>query len=126
MTEVLPIRTERDYEEALARVEALIGASPGSAEDRELDVLVDLVEAYEDERIPMESPSPVGAIKFCMEQRGLGPRDLEPFIGSRAKVSEVLSGRRQITISTARALDEHLGMAVESLLGRPSGLPDDP
>ena len=119
MVEIRPIRTERDYEEALARVEALLGALPDSAEDRELDVLVDLVEAYEDEHFPMECPSPVAAIKFCMEQRGLGPRDLVPFIGSLAKVSEVLSGRRQLTVAMARALHENLGIAAESLLGRP-------
>lgn len=125
MPEFRPIRTERDYEEALARVEALMGASPDSAEDRELDVLVDLVEAYEDKHIPMGCPSPEAAIKFCMDQRGLGPRDLVPFIGSRAKVSEVLAGKRPLTMSMARALHEHLGIAAESLLGRPSGSSGD-
>ncbi len=86
-----------------------------------MDVLVDLVEAYEDKHIPMECPSPEAAIKFCMDQRGLGPRDLVPFIGSPSKVSQVLSGKRQLTMSMACALHENLGIATESLLGRPSG-----
>ena len=121
MPEFRPIRTEQDYEEALARVGALMSASPESAADRELDVLVDLVDAYEDKHIPMGCRSPEAAIKFCMEQRGLDPRDLVPFIGSPAKVSEVLSGKRQLTVSMARALHENLGIAAESLLGRLGG-----
>lgn len=125
MPEIRPIRTERDYEEALARVETLMGALPDSAEGRELDELVSLVEAYEDKHFPIECPSPVAAIEFCMDQRGLGPRDLVPFIGSSTKVSEVLAGKRQITISMARALHEELGIPAESLLGRPSMSSDD-
>ena len=125
MPEIRPIRTERDYEEALARVETLVSASLDSAEGRELDVLVGLGEADEDKHFPMECPSPVAAIEFCMDQRGLGPRDLVPYIGSSRKVSEVLSGKRQITISMARALHEKLGIPAESLLGRPSVSSDD-
>ena len=125
MHEIRPIRTERDYEEALARVETLVSASLDSAEGRELDVLVGLGEAYEDKHFPMECPSPVAAIEFCMDQRGLGPRDLVPYIGSSRKVSEVLSGKRQITISMARALHEELGIPAESLLGGSSMSSDD-
>lgn len=110
-----PIRTQRDYDEALARVDALMDAQPDSAEDRELDLLVDLVVAYEETHMPMGYPSPVEAIKYCMEQRGLEPRDLVPFIGSRSKVLEVLSGKRQITMPMARALHEHLDIPAGSL-----------
>ena len=119
MPEIQPIRTKRDYDEALARVDALMDAEPNSAEDRELDLLVDLVVAYEERHVPMGYPRPEEAIKYCMEQRGLEPRDLVPFIGSRAKVSEVLSGRRQITRPMARALHENLDIPEGSLLGRP-------
>lgn len=119
MLEARPIRTKQDYDEALARVDALMGAPLESAEGRELDVLVDLVVAYEEKHFPMDYPSPVEAIKYCMEERGLEPGDLVPFIGSRTKVSEVLSGKRQITMLIARTLHANLDIPAESLLGRP-------
>ena len=112
MADIEPIRTEADYETALARIDELMDAEPGSPEGRELDVLVDLVELYETRHEPMGYPDPVAAIEFRMEQAGLSPRDLIPFIGSRAKVSEVLSGKRAITMPMARALHEHLGIPV--------------
>ena len=114
--EIKPIRTEQDYEDALARVDALMDAAPGSPEFDELDVLVDLVEHYESKHEPMGYPSPLAAIEFRMEQGNLRPRDLIPFIGSRAKVSEVLSGERAITMPMARALHQHLGIPAEVLL----------
>lgn len=113
---IKPIRTETDYEAALARINALMDAEPGSAEFNELDVLADLVELYESKHDPMSFPSPVAAIEFRMEQGNLSPRDLIPFIGSRAKVSEVLSGKRAITMPMARALHEHLGIPADVLL----------
>ena len=126
MLEARPIRTKQDYDESLARVDALMGAPLESAEGRELDVLVDLVVAYEEKHFPMEYPSPVEAIKYCMEQRSLEPGDLVPFIGSRTKVSEVLSGKRQITMPMACALHANLDIPAESLLGRPRVRSDDP
>ena len=110
MADIEPIRTEADYETALARIVELMDAEPGSPEGRELDMLVDLVDLYETRHEPMGYPDPVAAIEFRMEQAGLSPRDLIPFIGSRAKVSEVLSGKRAITMPMARALHEHLGI----------------
>ncbi len=107
MANVSPIRTEEDYEAALARVSELMDAlscPDGQIEDEnhpdrvELDVLVDLVELYESRHYPIGLPSPIAAIEFHMDQTGMTPRDLVPFIGSRAKVSEVLSGKRAITI----------------------------
>ena len=91
-------------------------ARPGSPEGRELDVLVDLVDLHESRHEPMGYPDPVAAIEFRMEQAGLSPRDLIPFIGSRAKVSEVLSGKRGIKMPMARALHEHLGIPADVLL----------
>ena len=119
MADIEPVRTEADYETALARLDELMDAEPGSREGRELDVLVDLVDLYESRHEPMGYPSPVAAIEFRMEQAGLRPRDLTPFIGSRAEVSEVLSGQRAITMPMARALHEHLGIPAGVLLRRP-------
>lgn len=115
-SKIRPIRTEKDYVATLARIDALLDAEPGSAEFDELDVLVDLVELYESKDEPMGYPSPVAAIRFRMEQENLSPRDLIPFIGSRSKVSEVLSGKRAITMPMARALHEHLGIPADVLL----------
>jgi HTH-type transcriptional regulator / antitoxin HigA len=92
---------------------------PNTPEPDELDVLTDLVEHYEEKTVPMGFPSPVAAIEFRLEQAGLTPRDLIPFIGSRAKVSEVLSGKRSLTMPMSRALHEHLGISAEVLLQRP-------
>ena len=110
MDNVKRIRTEADYEAALARIDELMDARAGTPEGEELDVLADLVEHYEGKSVLMGFPTPVAAIEFRMEQAGLTPRDLIPFIGSRSKVSEVLSGKRQLTMPMARALHEHLGI----------------
>ncbi len=124
MQKIKPVRTETDYEAALARINALMDAAPGSRKGAELDVLADLVELYETKHEPMGYPSPVAAIEFRMDQAGLRPRDLVPFIGSRAKVSEVLSGKRTITMPVARALHEHLGIPAEVLLQKPDSPSD--
>ena len=125
-TTIKPIRTENDYEEALARIDALMDAAPGSPEFDELDVLADLVELYESRHEPMGYPSPLAAIEFRMEQGNLRPRDVIPFIGSRAKVSEVLSGKRAITMPMARALHKHLGIPADVLMREPDIDLDDP
>ena len=87
MSNIRAIRSEADYESALARIDALMDAEVGTPEGEELDVLTDLVELYEAKHVPMGFPSPLGAIRFRMEQGGLSARDLVPFMGSRAKVS---------------------------------------
>lgn len=115
MADIEPIRTEADYETALARIDELMGAEPGSPKGSELDALVDLVDLYERSHQPMGYPGPVAAIEFRMEQAGLDPRDLIPFIGSRASVFDVLSGKRPITMPVARALHDHLGIPVDVL-----------
>lgn len=119
MAAIKPIRTEADYGAALARIDELMESEPDSPEGEEFDVLADLVELYESKHEPMGYPSPLAAIEFRMEQGGLSPRDLVPFIGSRAKVSEVLSGKRAITMPMARALYEHLGIPADVLLREP-------
>ena len=116
MVAVKPIRTEADYDAAVARIGELMDAAPGTPEGEELDLLGDLVILYESRHVKKELPTPTAAIEFRMEQAGLTPRDLAPFIGSRAKVSEVLSGKRDITMSMARALHKHLGISADVLL----------
>ena len=117
MMRITPIRTEADHKAALARIDALMDAEAGTAEADELSVLADLVEAYEAKHFPIELPTPVEAIRFRMEQAGLEPRDLEPYIGSRGKVSEVLSGKQPLTLAMIRALHKHLGIPAEVLVG---------
>lgn len=116
MSNIRAIRTEADYTAALARIDALMDAELGTPEGEELDVLTDLVELYESKYVPMGYPSAVAAIQFRMEQAGLTARDLVPIVGSRAKVSEVLSSKRPITMQMARALHANLGIPAEVLL----------
>ena len=120
MVTVNPIRTEEDYEAALARVEEIFHAKLGTPEGDELDVLTDLIVVYEDKHYPIGPPSLLGAIEFCMEERGLTQDDLIPLIGSRQKVAEVLAGKRDITMPMARALHKHMGIPAESLLQEPT------
>ena len=110
------IRTEEDYRAAMDRIDVIFDASADSPEGEELDLLVHLVEVYEAERYPIPLPDPIAAIEFRMEQQGLSQRDLIPYIGSRPKVSEVLSGKRSISMSMARALHKHLGISADVLL----------
>ncbi len=128
MLGIRSIRTEEDYEAALARVSDLMDVLSGPEEQVEdledpnrieLDVLVDLVELYEAKHHPIEFPSALAAIEFHMDQQGLKQRDLIPYVGGRAKVSEVLSGKRPITMSMARALHRHLGIPADILLQEP-------
>jgi HTH-type transcriptional regulator/antitoxin HigA len=115
--QVRPIRSEADYDAALERIDALMGAKPGSAEGDELDVLVTLVDAYEEKRFPMDAPDPVTAIQFQMEQQGLTRKDLEPMIGSRARVSEVMTGKRGLTLAMVRRVRSGLGISADLLVG---------
>ena len=111
-----PIKTERDYDGALAAIEELWRAAPNSPAADRLDVLVTLVEAYEKDHWPIDLPEPVAAITFRMEQLGIARRDLEPYIGSRARVSEVLGGKRSLTLPMIRRLHTGLGIPLESLI----------
>ena len=102
---IRPIRTEADYEAALARADALMDAKAHSVEADELDVLATLIEAHEDEHYPMAPPDAIEAIKFRMEQKGLTRKDLEPLIGTRTRVAEVLSRKRNLSIGMIRRLN---------------------
>jgi len=91
MIEIKPVRTEADYEAALAEIEQLFDAVPGTPEGDRLEILTTLVEAYEEKHYPLPLPDPIEAILYYLESRGLSRRDLEPYLGSRARVSEVLN-----------------------------------
>jgi HTH-type transcriptional regulator / antitoxin HigA len=117
--DVKPIRSELDYEEALAQVETLWGAPSGTLEGDRLEVLATLIDAYEAEHYPMDPPDPIEAIKFRMEQQGLTRKDLEPLIGTRTRVAEVLNRKRGLSIEMIRRLHNELGIAAEVLI-RPS------
>lgn len=113
------IKTEADYERTLARIEALMDAAPGTPEMDELEVLSVLVEKYEDERYPVDMPDPIAAIRFRMEQQGLTHADLEAYLGSQARVSEVLNGKRALSKEMIRRLHRGLGIPAEELLQAP-------
>ncbi len=113
------IKTEADYEAALARLDAIFEAEPGTPEGDEAELLTALIEMYEEKAYPMGMPTPIEAIKFRMEQQGLKNKDLIPFIGSPSKVSEVLSGQRNLSLTMIRNLARGLGIPAEVLIGRP-------
>jgi len=116
MVEVSPIRTERDYEAALAEIEGLMQARPSTLEGDRLDVLATLVEAWEAEHHPIEAPDPIALIQFVMEQRGLDRADLQPMLGERGRVSEILARRRPLTLAMIRKLQAGLGLPAEVLV----------
>jgi HTH-type transcriptional regulator/antitoxin HigA len=114
--EIAPIRTKRDYRHALKEIEGLMDAKRGTPEGDRLDVLVTLVEAWEAKHYPIDLPDPVEAIRYHMETRGLEPRDLVPYIGSRNRVYEVLNRKRPLTLKMVWRLHTGLGIPAESLI----------
>jgi len=119
------IRTEDDYEKALARIDALMDAKASTDQGEELDLWVTLVQLYEDKVHPIPLPDPIEAIKFRMDQSGLKQKDLVPYMGSASRVSEVLSGKRPLNLTMIRRLHRGLGIPASSLLGEADAeLPD--
>lgn len=114
--QIRPIRSKDDHRQAVARIEALMSAAPNTPEGDELDVLATLVDAYEAKHVVMDAPSPVAAILFRMEQEQLSRKDLEPLIGSRARVSEVLTGKRSLTLDMVRRVRGGLGISADLLI----------
>jgi HTH-type transcriptional regulator/antitoxin HigA len=113
------IKTEKDYDLALSRIDALMDAKQGTPEGDELELLATLVEMYEEKHFPMDLPDPVEAIRFRMDQLGLKQQDLVPFIGSRGKVSEILNRKRKLTVGMMRSLHKNLGIPSDILLKEP-------
>lgn len=114
--EIRPIKTEAEYRGALAEVEQLFDAAADTPEGDRLDVLSVLIEVYEARRYALPLPDPIEAIEYFLESRGLTRRDLEPYVGSRARVSEVLGRRRPLSIEMIRRLHAGLGIPAEVLI----------
>jgi HTH-type transcriptional regulator/antitoxin HigA len=119
--DIRPIKTEKDYERSLAEVERLMDAEPDTPEGDALDVLVTLIQAYEAKRWPIDPPDPIEAIRARMEQQRLRPKDLEPFLGTSGRVSEVLNRRRPLTLAMIRRLERGLGIPAHILIREPVG-----
>jgi len=117
--DIKPIKTDADYRAALKEIETLMMAVPDTPEGEKLDVLVTLVEAWESRHYPIGFPDPVEAIKFEMEQKGLTAKVLEPMIGRRNRVYEILNHKRVLTLKMIWRLHQELGIPAESLI-RPS------
>jgi HTH-type transcriptional regulator / antitoxin HigA len=117
--DIHPIRNDKDHARALRQIEKLWGARAGTPEADTLEVLVTLVDAYEANHHPIDPPDPIDAIEFRMAQMGLERADLEPIIGTRARVSEVLNRRRRLTITMITKLRDKLGIPADVLIGPP-------
>lgn len=114
--DVKPIHTQADHRDALAELERLWEAKPGTPEGDKFEVLATLVDVYEREHTPILPPDPIEAIKFRMEQEGVTRQDLAPMIGSRARVSEILNGQRRLTLRMIRQLNKQLRIPLEALV----------
>ena len=114
--DIKPIKTEIDYREALAEIECLFSAEPDTSDGDRLDVLTTLVEVYEQKHFVIPAPDPVEAIKYWMESRGISRQDLEPLLGSRARVSEIFNHKRGLTLTMIRRLHDTLGIPAEALI----------
>ena len=114
---IIPIKTEADNENALARIEQLMMmAEPDTEAGDELEILVTLVESFEEKNYPIDAPDPVQAIRFRMEQQGLEYDDLVPYLGQRSRVTEILKYQRRLSINMIRKLHEGLKIPLECLI----------
>lgn len=118
---IRPIRTESDYQAVLREVSAYFDnePEPGTEDGDRFEVLLTLVEAYEAKQFPIDLPDPIEAIKFRMDQEGLTAKDLEPAIGQRNRVYEILNGKRNLTLAMVWRLHEMFGIPAESLIKPP-------
>ena len=112
---IKPIKSEEDYTDTLSYIESLMNAKPNTPQMDELEVLTTLVEAYEEQHYKIETPDPIEAIKFRMEQEGLKQKDLVSIVGSKSRVSEILNKKRKLTIEMIRNLHNQLHIPIESL-----------
>jgi HTH-type transcriptional regulator/antitoxin HigA len=114
--DIKPIHTEADHKAALAEIERLWDAKPGTADGDKFEVLATLVDAYERKHTPILPPDPIEAIKFRLEQQGQTRKALEPILGTRARVSEVLNGQRKLTLPMIRSLNRELHIPLDVLV----------
>ncbi len=117
--DIKPIRNSADHDAAIAEAKRLWGAKTGTADGDRLDVLATLIDAYEAQHEPIDHPDPIEAIRFRMEQQGLTRKDLEPLLGTRTRVSEVLNYKRALSIAMIRRLHAKLGIAADVLIRAP-------
>ena len=110
------IETEQEYEKTLARLEKIFDAKPNSPEKKEAELLVLLIEKYEDEHYPIESPDPIEAIKFRMEQMGYKQKDLVKIVGYKSRVSEILNRKRKLTLDMVRTFHKKLNIPLGTLV----------
>ena len=113
---IKPIKTKKDHAQALKRIEKLMGAKKNSNEGNELDVLTILVDAYEEKNFPIDSPDPVATIEHCMEALGYDRKDLEPLLGSKSRVSEILNRKRKLSMDMVRNLHNEMGIPASALI----------
>lgn len=113
---IKPIKTKKDYQQALARLEEIFDAKKGSAEGDELEVLGILTDKYENEHFPIDFPDPIEAIKFRMEQLGYNQADLAKIIGLKSRASEILSKKRKLSLDMIRQLHDHLQIPTDVLI----------
>jgi HTH-type transcriptional regulator / antitoxin HigA len=113
---IKPIKTKKDYDNALKRIEELWGAKENTASGDEFEILFTLVEAYEDKHYPIPPPHPIEAIKFRMEQGTINDKQLTKLLGGRSRKSEILSGKRKLSLNMIRTLHKELKIPVESLI----------
>ena len=111
-----PIKTKRDYQAAIKRLEKIFDARPNTIQGDELDILVLLIEKYEDKHFPIEAPDPIEAIKFRMEQMGYKTKDLEKIIGNKSHTSEILNRKRKLSLSMIRKLHQELNIPTNILI----------
>lgn len=110
------IETKKEYEVALARLEKIFNAAPDSPEQKEAELLVLLIEKYENEHYPIEAPDPIEAIKFRMEQMGYRQKDLARIVGYKSRVSEILNRKRKLTLNLVRKLHSKLNIPLKTLV----------
>ncbi len=115
---IKPVKTEEDYKAALGEIHRIFDVQEGTEDFDRLDILATLVEAYEAKHSPVAPPTPLAAIEYEMEKRGLSRRDLEPILGPGGRVGEVLDGRRPLTMTMIRRLHSHFNLSADVLIAR--------
>ena len=113
---IKPIRTKKDYSDALKRLEVVWGAKPGTPEDDELDILATLIDKYEEIHFPIEAPDAIEAIKYIMEEKGIERKELEKAIGNKSKISEVLNRKRELSKRMIKSLHDLYDIPYEILM----------
>ncbi len=113
---IYPIHSEADYNSVLNRIEEIFDAKAGTPEGDELEILGILVDEYEKRNFPIDAPDPIEALKFRMEQLGLSQRDLAQLVGSKSRASEILSGKRSLSLRVIRVLNRKLNIPAEILI----------